>query len=487
MRYVFESIIIEWVLFPFFTFFIIGIFTAPFLWVIEDGMLFALLLVSLITGFYFGRLHARKSDLPSNFADRYWPLIAPMVLILAVGIFSNILGYYKLYYYVEIIMTLTLCFALFIVSFAAFVPPKKRLASTKRNWQAGTFVVTIFLLLVWQVHWQVKQNRENMIINLDYYEGSTVSDEAVISWYWPWSETDKLANLDTLASLLINERYPTIDGAESFVPIYSAVVNEVYQVDDKNELQNYMTCSKSAGAYNRLISGDVDVIFVLQPSDGHLEAAKNAGVELQLTPIAKEAFVFFVNNRNTVSDLSIEQIQDIYLRKITNWKQVGGDDKKILAFQSPLDSGSQTTMLKEVMKDKELPLPLESMRSTKMGGILRNVAVYRDQEESIGYSFRFFAQVMVVHADMFYRRGRQTGASIPAEHVYPGTKPVKLLSVNGIAPTPENIRNGSYPFTTDIFAVTAGTSNPHVRSLIDWLLSPQGQELIEKTGYVRIR
>jgi hypothetical protein len=64
--------------------------------------------------------------------------------------------------------------------------------------------------------------------------------------------------------------------------------------------------------------------------------------------------------------------------------------------------------------------------------------------------------------------------------------PVKLLSVNGVAPTEENIRSGLYPFTVDIFAVTAGTGNPNVRKLIDWLLSPQGQELIEKVGYVGI-
>jgi len=64
--------------------------------------------------------------------------------------------------------------------------------------------------------------------------------------------------------------------------------------------------------------------------------------------------------------------------------------------------------------------------------------------------------------------------------------PVKLLAVDGIYPSKENIRNGTYPFTVDVFAVTAGTSNPHVQDIIDWLLSPQGQELIEKTGYVGV-
>jgi phosphate transport system substrate-binding protein len=56
--------------------------------------------------------------------------------------------------------------------------------------------------------------------------------------------------------------------------------------------------------------------------------------------------------------------------------------------------------------------------------------------------------------------------------------------VDGIAPSKENIRNGTYSLTVDLFAVTAGSSNPNIDKLIAWLLSPQGQELIEKTGYV---
>jgi phosphate transport system substrate-binding protein len=63
---------------------------------------------------------------------------------------------------------------------------------------------------------------------------------------------------------------------------------------------------------------------------------------------------------------------------------------------------------------------------------------------------------------------------------------VKLISVDGIAPTVENIRSGTYPFTVDIYAATAGTANPNAAALIAWLLSPQGQSLVEKSGYVGI-
>ena len=62
---------------------------------------------------------------------------------------------------------------------------------------------------------------------------------------------------------------------------------------------------------------------------------------------------------------------------------------------------------------------------------------------------------------------------------------IKLLAVNGIEPTPENIRSGVYPFTVDVYAVTAGSGNANTEKLINWILSEQGQKLIELCGYVR--
>ena len=437
--------------------------------------------VSLLTGFYLGRSHARENDLPDSFISRYWPLLIPMALLLARRIFTNASGLEQPSFYAdELIIALALCYAPLIVTFMICVPPEKKLAGTKLRWLTCAIVVALFATLFATLAWQAKQDRDNTVRG--YYRGVTITDdEAILGWYWPWNQHNRLAKLDTPASLILSGNFPTIDGATAFVPIFSAVANEIYQVDDKNELREYIRCSRTAEAYNRLIRGEVDMIFVLQPSDEHLTAAKDAGVELHLTPIAKEAFVFFVNRHNPVSDLSIEQIQNIYLRNITNWQQVGGNNKRILPFQRPVNSGSQTAMIKEVMRGKELPPPLLREAFGTMGALHREIAIYRDQEESIGYSFRFFTQVMVQYD------GRLRRAEPRWQQPAPDAEPVKLLSVNGVAPTVENIRNGSYPFTQYVFVVTAGTSNPHVSELIDWLLSPQGQDLIEKTGYVGVR
>lgn len=183
-------------------------------------------------------------------------------------------------------------------------------------------------------------------------------------------------------------------------------------------------------------------------------------MKLILTPIAKEAFVFFVNKENPVDNLTVKQIWDIYQKRIVSWDAVGGRVENILPFQRPENSGSQTIMIATVMQGQTLPPPLVEENAHGMGEIIQDVAAYRNYSSAIGYSFRFYATEMNPSAN------------------------VKLLSVNGIRPTPENIRTGRYPFTVNIYAVTTGRESGNAKKLIEWLRSAQGQRLIENCGYI---
>ncbi|WP_269689150.1 PstS family phosphate ABC transporter substrate-binding protein, partial [Klebsiella pneumoniae] len=69
-----------------------------------------------------------------------------------------------------------------------------------------------------------------------------------------------------------------------------------------------------------------------------------------VVPVVAEAFVFLTHASNPVDNLTMKQIQDIYTGKITNWNQVGGEDLEIIAYQRPVNSGSQTGFLELVMK-----------------------------------------------------------------------------------------------------------------------------------------
>ncbi|MFD2879322.1 PstS family phosphate ABC transporter substrate-binding protein [Paenibacillus rhizoplanae] len=105
-------------------------------------------------------------------------------------------------------------------------------------------------------------------------------------------------------------------------------------------------CTSTSEAYKRLIAGNADIIFAAAPSLAQTKQAKLAGRELKLTPIGREAFAFFVNKRNPVDSLSIDQIKDIYSGTVTNWKEVGGKKASIRAFQREENSGSQTKLQK---------------------------------------------------------------------------------------------------------------------------------------------
>ncbi|MDR1916977.1 MAG: substrate-binding domain-containing protein [Synergistaceae bacterium] len=290
-----------------------------------------------------------------------------------------------------------------------------------------------------------------------------VSDEVDLSQYYPFAEGNYLQVPDEPPVIGIEADYPRLDGATAAYPVYGAAAQAIYKGLDEEAAWKYVSCSKTIRAYERLIDGDIDIFFGAQPSRQQVEAARERGVEFNLTPIAKEAFVFFVNRENAVSGLTIGQIQDIYQKKISNWRKLGGANERIIPFQRPENSGSQTVMAFRVMGGKELPLPVWEEYASGMGGIVSRVAEYRNYSSAIGYSFRYFAIGMK-----------------PNENI-------KLIAVDGVEPTVENIRSGEYPFTVDVYAVTAGPPRGNSRKLIDWFLSDQGQAFIEQCGYVGLR
>lgn len=279
--------------------------------------------------------------------------------------------------------------------------------------------------------------------------------------YHPLQPGNKLVPVPT-PGLAITDRHPRLDGATALYPVYAAAAQAIYKNTDAPSLRKLVDYSTTPKAYERLIRGEVDLILVAQPSPAQRAAAQAAGVELKLTPIGREAFVFFVHSENPVTALTPEQIRAIYTKRLTNWSALGGQDGPILPFQRPAGSGSQTALELKVMQGEPLPAPLREEYSEGMGGIIQRVAAYRNSRAAIGYSFRVFATVMSPVPD------------------------IKLLAIDGVAPTPETIRSGAYPYTVEIFAATAGTPNPHVPALIAWFLGPEGQRLIEQTGYVAL-
>ncbi|EAB8420348.1 phosphate ABC transporter substrate-binding protein [Salmonella enterica subsp. enterica] len=117
-------------------------------------------------------------------------------------------------------------------------------------------------------------------------------------------------------------------------------------------------------------------------------------------------------------------------------------------------------MLAKVMKNTRMMSPQKTEVVSVMDGMIKVIAEYRNTHGAIGYAFRYYATQM--HSN----------------------KEIKLLAINDVAPTVENIRNGSYPYTVDVYMVTREHPTAETQKLVDWFLSPQGQQLVQDVGYV---
>lgn len=282
-----------------------------------------------------------------------------------------------------------------------------------------------------------------------------------LSEYRPFAKGTKAVSLDEPSTFKIEDNLPLLDGATALFPVYSSFVQAVYPEKDYPLEKGEVVSSKTSNAYDRLLKGEVDIIFIAHPSEGQMIAAEQQGVELNLTPIGREAFAFFVHSKNPVDQLTIEQIQGIYSEKITNWSEVGGKDEEIRAFQRPEGSGSQSALI-NVMDGVSLMEPPSEDIVSGMGEIIKETSSYQNRKNAIGFSFRHFSQNMVEN------------------------EKIKNIAVEGILPTKENIQNETYPLVDQFYAITAGSDNPHIDEFINWMLSEQGQELVERSGYVPV-
>lgn len=293
-----------------------------------------------------------------------------------------------------------------------------------------------------------------------YIDGiPTVGSEVDLNEYRPFAEDSRLIQPEP-ASLQLEGELPRLDGATALYPIYAAAAEAVYPAGEYPWYEGPVQCNKTDAAFERLIAGEADLILTAGPSDEQLSNAAAAEVELELTPVGREAFVFFVNQANPVEELSLEQIQGIYSGRITGWEEVGGKREAIRAFQRPQNSGSQTA-LQRLMGDVPIMAAEEEEIISGMGGILRRTADYKNYGNAIGYSFRFYASEMAAQ------------------------NTIRFLRIDGVYPDADSVRDGSYPVSNQFYVITRkGEETENTRLLKEWFLSPEGQRLIEQVGYL---
>ncbi len=282
--------------------------------------------------------------------------------------------------------------------------------------------------------------------------------------YLPFDDDSKIVKIRSKSldfENVSNQQLPIIDGAAAAFPVYSAFVHAVYP--DTTELYDgVFEYNNTQGGYELLAEKKTDIFIGAAPSEEQIAFAEKNNTTFEYTQIGSEAFVFFVHKDNPIDSLTVEQIKGIYSGEITNWSEVGGKNEKIVPFQRNEGSGSQS-MLIRFMEDTPIIEPDMQTVVGGMGGIIEEVADYKNKSTSIGFSFRFYVEGIIQNPD------------------------VKMIAIEGVAPTKENIKSGSYPIVAPVYAVTyKGNSNENVHELINWILSDEGQYIIEETGYVGI-
>ena len=284
-----------------------------------------------------------------------------------------------------------------------------------------------------------------------------------ISEHAPNESTAPGATEPEAQPLFTRENFPRLNGSTSTVPLGQAIAS-VLLGESRAEVADLIRFSKTTQSYRALMYRESDLLIAAEPAESIWQEKEVRGFEWEMEPFAIDGLVFLVNADNPVDSLTVEQIQKIYTGEITNWSQVGGDDLDIIPFQRNAEAGSQTAMLKLVMKD--LPM-MDAPTDTVIGGmaeLIQAVAAYDGTPAAIGYTVYYYAN------DMKMAEG------------------LKLLAVEGVRPSAKTIRSGAYPLLNNYYVLTAAglAEDDPARILYNWILSEEGQRLVAHEGYVSV-
>lgn len=260
------------------------------------------------------------------------------------------------------------------------------------------------------------------------------------------------------------ENYPKMGGSLANLPLGQAVTATVLGIS-REEADSLITFAGSTtDNYKAIVDGDFDILLAYEPSEEAKEYIKNSGKELEMTPIGIDALVFICSKENAVQSISTDEIKSIYKGETTNWKDLGGNDAEIIAYQRNPDSGSQTLFDKLINLGDELMTPPSGDRIIyTMLGLLQAVADYENSENSLGYTV------------YYYLTNMETDKLDTA----------KILAVDGVAPSNETIGDGSYTLSNDFYVVIRASAeeNSPERILYNWICSEQGRQLVKQENY----
>jgi len=215
-----------------------------------------------------------------------------------------------------------------------------------------------------------------------------------------------------------------------------------------------------------LINGTADIANASRAMKAEERAeAESNGIQPVEIPVARDAIAVIVHPDNPVESLTLQQISDIYSGKLTNWKEVGGEDRPIVLLSRETNSGTHVYFLEEVVRlgdseNKTLFSP-DTLLLPSSEGITAEV---RQNLNAIGYD--------------------------GLGYVTPDVKTVAVAAEPGapyVKPSIESVNTGQYPIARPLFVYTNGEPDGMIKDYIDWILGMDGQAIVAGLGFVPLK
>jgi ABC-type phosphate transport system substrate-binding protein len=212
-------------------------------------------------------------------------------------------------------------------------------------------------------------------------------------------------------------------------------------------------------AVNNLVFGEADAAIAGKLTSEQMDIVNSAeGFELGAEIIGYTGLVFFTDPTNEIESVSVDFLRRIYTGEIENWAKIGGEDRAIMPFQHNDESSAQFYMEYSFMDRTEM-IPPQTASVFIDDETVRVTAEYKNLPGAIGYAI--YSQVI---------REQESAGNI------------KILSVNGVKPTPETLRDGSYPVASETY-LYYNAENAGAKTLADWFASKEGQTAVVRAGY----
>jgi phosphate transport system substrate-binding protein len=252
-------------------------------------------------------------------------------------------------------------------------------------------------------------------------------------------------------------------GSDTIVNLALAWAEEYQKINPQVQLS--VTGGGSGTGIASLINGTVDIANASRRiKEEERQSALSNGSDPVEFIIARDAIAIIVNPENPVDNLTLQQISDIYSGKITNWQDVGGEDRPIVKLSRETNSGTHVYFLEEVIrlgeKDNQTLFSRDTLLLPSSEGIGAEI---RQNPNAIGYDGLGYV-----------------------------TDEMKVIGVargdgeEFFLPSPETVNSGKYAVARDLYMYTNGQPTGIIQEYLDWILSPEAQAIVTELGFVPI-